>query len=137
MMFEPALVETLIVEGAEGEREAAQSPDQTELGDDNVDNETELCLPREFQSVLSFSLHVAKLIATCKEVGVQVVAAICRKGEVADSGCGIKGATHQLPPGSDVPGPGHDKIPKGHVGAGLIATQSTLLHQFGAEPAEP
>src|SRR5437667_12087309 len=39
----------------------------------------------------------------------------------------------KIPSGLDVPRPGHDKIPEGHVGTGLVAMQSALLsleHEF-------
>ena len=70
MMFEPALVEPFIVEGAEFGRQATQSPDETKLGGDNVDNQTETRFPREFEPFLGFSLHLAKRIAACQEIGV-------------------------------------------------------------------
>ena len=48
--FEPAFVEPVIVEGAEDRRQAAQGPDQLELRGDDVDDETELRLPREVEA---------------------------------------------------------------------------------------
>src|SRR5882757_10433544 len=135
-MFEPALVELRIVEGRELRRQAPESPNEPELSDDDVDNETKTRLPREFEAVLGFSLHVAKRISRREKIRVQVVAAISRKGEVADFVCRVEGATHQNSSGLDVPRPGNDKIPEGHVGTGLEAMQSALLHQFVTEPAE-
>src|SRR4029077_17063023 len=136
MMFEPALVEQLIIEGAEFWRQTPQSPDQTELRGDNVDNETKPRLPREVEPMLGFALRIVERISGCEKIRVQVVATISRKGEVADFFCGVEGATPQIPPGLDVPRPGHDKIPEGHVGTGLVAMQSPLLRQIVAEPAE-
>ena len=52
MMLEPALVEPLIVEGAEYGRQATQSPDEPELSEDYVDNIGKLCGFRELESVL-------------------------------------------------------------------------------------
>jgi hypothetical protein len=65
MMFEPALVEPLIIEGAEFWRQAAQSPDQTELRGDNVDNETKPRLPREVEPILGFALRIVERISGC------------------------------------------------------------------------
>ena len=59
MIFESALVELFIVEGAEFRRLATQSLDQTELRGDNVDNQPKPRLPRKFKPVLGFSLHLA------------------------------------------------------------------------------
>src|SRR5258708_375453 len=136
MIFELALVEPFIIEGAEFRPQAAQSSDQPELRGDNVDNETKPRLPREVEPILGFALRIAERISGCEKIRVQIVAAISRKGQVADFVCGVEGATHQIPAGLDVPRPGHDKIPEGHVGTRLVAMQSTLLHQIVAEPTE-
>src|ERR1700730_2835773 len=122
MMFEALLIDLAIIEGAEFRCPAAQSPDQTELGRDDVDNETKARFPREFEPVLGFSLHVAKPISRREEIRVQVVTAISRK-RVAHFVCGVESATHQIPSGLDMVRPGHDKIPKGHVGTRLVAMQ--------------
>ena len=66
-LLEPALVELLIVEGAECRRQAAQRPDQPELRGDEVDDETEPRLPRELEPMLGFALHVAERIAASRE----------------------------------------------------------------------
>ena len=63
MMFDPALVEPFIIEGAEFGGQATQSPDQTELGGENVDRQPEPSFPGEFKPVLGFSLHLAQRIA--------------------------------------------------------------------------
>src|ERR1700688_492250 len=136
MIFELALDEPFFVEGAEFWRQAAQSPDQRELRGDNVDDETKPRLPREVEPIFGLALRIAERISGCEKICVQVIAAVSRKGEVADFVCSVEGATHQIPAGLDVPRPGHDKIAKGHVGTGLVATQSTLLHQIVAKPAE-
>ena len=126
MLLKSALVEPLVVEGAELRGQAAQSPDETELRGDDVDDKTEAALAREVEPVLGFALHLAERVSGGKKIGVQVVAAVRRKGQVADLVCGIEGATHQIAAGLDVLRPGHDEIPEGHVGAGLIAMQSAL-----------
>src|ERR1700684_868006 len=136
MIFELALVEPFIIEGAEFWRQVAQSPDKAELRGDNVDDKTKPRLPREVEPIFGFALRIAERISGCEKIRVQVVAAVSRKGEVADFNCGFESATHQIPAGLDVPCPRHNKIPKGHVGSGLVAMQSTLLHQFVAKPAE-
>jgi hypothetical protein len=121
MIFELALVEPLIIEGAKFWRQAAQGPDQPELRGDNIDNETKPGLPRKVEPFFGFALRLAERISGCDNIRVQVVAAVSRKGEVADLVCGVEGATHQIPAGLDVPRPGNNKIPEGHIGAGLVA----------------
>src|ERR1700704_546541 len=136
VMFEPALVKLLIVEGAELWRQAAQCPDQPELRGDDVDDQPEPRLAREVEPILGFALHVTERISGREKIGVQVVAAVSRKGEVADLVCGVKRQTHQISAGSDVPRPRHDEISEGHVGTSLEAMQSAFVHQIVAEPAE-
>src|SRR6202140_1333367 len=137
MLFKAPFIELPIVEGAEFGRQAAQCPDQAELGVDDVDNETKARFPREFEPVLGFPLHVAKRISPREKIRVQVVTAIGRISEVAGLVCGVEGASHQIPSGLDMLCPGHDKIREGHVGTRLVAMQAALLHQLVAQPAEP
>jgi hypothetical protein len=115
MMFEPALIEPSIIEGAELGRQATQSPDHTELGGEKADHLPEPSFPGEFKPVLGFSLQLAQRIAGSEKIRDEVVTAICRKGEVAGFVCGIKGAPHQGPAGLDVLRPGHDNSPEGHA----------------------
>jgi hypothetical protein len=136
MVFELAFAEMFIVKRSEFWRQAAQGPDQAELRRDNVDNETKPRLPREVEPIFGFALRIAERFSGCDKIRVQVIAAVSRKGEVADLVCGIERVAHQIPAGSDVPRPGHNKIPKGHVGTGLVPMQPTLLHQIVAKPAE-
>jgi len=136
MIFKAPLVELPIVEGAEFRRPAAQSPDQTDLGRDDVDDETKARSPRELEPVLGFPLHFAKRISRREQIRVQVVAAIGRKSEVAGVDCGVESAAHQIPSGLDVLRPGDDEIPKSHVGTRLVAMQSALFHQLIPKPAE-
>jgi hypothetical protein len=136
MIFEPVLVELFLIEESEFGRQATQSPDQAELCGDNVDNEPKPRFTGEFEPVLGLSLHLAQRIAACEKIRVQVVAAISRKGEITGSICGIEGATHQASAGLDVPCPRHDEISEGHVGTGLVAMQTALLHQIVAKSAK-
>ena len=66
-----------------------------ELGGDAVDDEAEPRLPREVEPSLGFALHLGERIAAGEKVRDQVVAAIRRKGEVAELVCRIEGASHQ------------------------------------------
>ena len=63
-------------------------------------------LAREIEAVLDFPLHLARADLRSREVGVQVVAAIGRKGEVADLVRGLEGAAHQIAAALDVSRPG-------------------------------
>jgi hypothetical protein len=136
MIFELALVEPFIVEGAKFWRQAAQGSDQPELRGDNIDNQTKPRLPRKVEPIFCFALRIAERISGCDKIRVQVVAALSSKGDIADLVCGVEGATHQIAAALDVPRPGHNKIPEGHVRTGLVAMQSTLFHQIVAKPAE-
>src|SRR5271170_7118353 len=136
MIFKAPLIELPIVEGAEFGRQAAQCPDQAELGVDDVDNETKARFPREFEPVLGFPLHVAKRISRREKIRVQVVTAIGRISEVAGLVCGVEGASHQIPSRLDMLCPGHDQIREGHVGTRLVTMQAAFLHELIAKPAE-
>ncbi len=136
MLFEALLIELAIIEGAELRCPAAQGPDQTELGRDDVDNQTKARFAREFASVLGFSLHVAERLSRREQIRVQIVAAIRRKSEVAHLACGVESAPHHIPSGLDVLRPGQHKISKGHVGTRLVAMQPALFHQIKRKPTE-
>ena len=73
MALEPKLIKLLIVEGAEFRRQAAQRPDQPELGGDDVNDETEPRLLREGEPILGFALHLGERIARREKVRVQVL----------------------------------------------------------------
>lgn len=60
---EPALVEVVIVEGAEIRQEPPERPDEPELSGDEVDDEAELRLPRELEGPLGLSLHLVERIS--------------------------------------------------------------------------
>ena len=122
MLLEPALVEVGIVEGAELRGQAAEGSDEPELGGDEANRQAEPRLAREIEPGFGLALDLGERIAGGKEVCGQVVAAICRKGEVAEFAGGIEGAPHQRPAGADRLGPGNNAVPEDQVNAGLEAT---------------
>src|SRR5882724_1373028 len=136
MALELKLIEPLIVEGAECRRQATERPDQPALRGDDVNDETEPSLLRKLEAILGFTLHLNERISRREKVRVQVVAAISRKGEVADFVRGIESATHQIAASLDMSCPWHDDISERHIGTGLEARQSAFFDQFIAEPTK-
>ena len=103
------LIELLIVEGAEFRRQAAERPDQPELGGDEVNDKTEPRLLRERETMLGFALHLGERIARREKVRVQVVAAVGRISEVADLVRRLERAAHQIAASPDMSRPGHER----------------------------
>src|SRR5271167_2115887 len=101
MLLEPALVEPFLMEGAECRRQATQRPDQTKLRSDDFDHQSKASFASKVEPLLGLLLHLHQRISNCEQIRVQVVAAICRKGQVADFGGNVEGATHQIPATSD------------------------------------
>src|ERR1700688_4367338 len=102
MALDPMLIKLLIVEGAECRRQAAQRPDQPELGGDAVNDKPEPRLLREREAVLSFAVRLGKRIACREKVRVQLVAAVGSVSEVAHVVCRLKGAAHQIAASPDM-----------------------------------
>src|SRR6202051_2369777 len=136
MALEPRLIKLLIVEGAECRRQAAQHPDQPELGDDAVNDKPEPRLLREREAMLGFAFHLGKRIARREKVRVQLVAAVGGVSEVADLVCRLECAAHQIAASADMFCPGQNDIAKVHIGHGLETRQSASFDQITAEPAE-
>jgi len=136
VLFESRLVELRIVEGVERRSQTPESENQPQLGGDDVDDETEAYLAGECESGLGFPLDIGQRLAGREQVGDQIVAAIGRKGEVADLVGRVEGAPHQWAAGTDVPRPGIDEVAEGHVDTSLEAIQTALFDQFEAEPAK-
>src|SRR5260221_9404699 len=136
MALEPRLIELLIVEAAECRRQAAQRPDQPELGDDAVNDKPEPRLLREREAMLGFAFHLGKRIARREKVRVQLVAAVGGVSEVADLVCRLECAAHQIAASADMFCPGQNDIAKVHIGHGLETRQSASFDQITAEPAE-
>src|ERR1700692_4712667 len=76
MALEPSLIELRIVEAAKCRRQAAESPDQSELRGDAVNDKPEPCPLREREAMLSFAFRLGKRIARHEKVRVQLVAAV-------------------------------------------------------------
>src|SRR5215471_7003217 len=136
MLFKLELIEMLIVERAECRSCAAESPDQSELGSDIVDDQTEAQLPCKLETLLGVRLCLQEVISRREKIRDQVVAAICRKGKVTDFVCGIECAIHQITTGPDMSRPRHDHISEAHISPSLKALQSMFFDQVIAESAE-
>src|SRR6195256_677942 len=106
MLLEPLLVEPGVVEGAEDRGQAAQRPDQLELPDDPVDDETEPRLAREVEAGLGLPLHLVERIAAGEKVRDQVGAAIGPIGEIAGLLRRVEGEPYQASAGAGGLGPG-------------------------------
>src|SRR5258708_19613997 len=124
MALEPRLIELLIVEAAECRRQAAQRPDQPELGDDAVNDKPEPRLLREREAMLGFAFHLGKRIARHEKVRVQLVAAVAGVSEVADRVCRLEGATQQIAASPDMSRPGQNPICNPQIGPGPQTRQS-------------
>src|ERR1700686_4639786 len=136
MAFYPMLIKLLIVKRAECGCQAAQRPDQPELGGDGVNDKPETRVAREREAALGFAFHLGKRIARRKKVRVQFVAAIGGVSEVADLGCRLERPAHQFAASPDMFRPGQNDIAKVHIGPGLETRQSAPFDQVIAEPTE-
>ena len=134
--LDPTLIKLLIVEGAECRRQAAQRPDQSELGGDGVNDKPEPRLLRERETTLGFAFHLGERIARREKVRVQLVAAVGGVSEVADLVCRLERAAHQIAAGPDMSRPGQNDIAKVHIGPGLETRQSASFDQVIAELTE-
>jgi hypothetical protein len=70
MALEAKLVKLDIVKGPELGRQAAESPNQPELGRDNVNDETEPGFLGKIEAILGFALHVAERISGREKVRI-------------------------------------------------------------------
>src|ERR1700694_4866977 len=136
MALEPRLIELLVVEAAECRRQAAQRPDQPELGGDAVNDKPEPRLLREREAMLGFAFHLGKRIARREKVRVQFVAAVCGVSEVADLVCRLERAAQQIAASPDMFRPGQNDIAKVHIDPGLETRQSASFDQIIAELTE-
>src|SRR3982074_3350731 len=136
MALEPRLIELLIVEAAECRRQAAQCPDQPELGGDAVNDKPEPRLLREREAMVGFAFHLGKRIARREKVRVQLVAAVGGVSEVAQLVCRLERAAHQIAASPDMSRPGHHAISKLHMGPGREPRQSASFDQVIAELTE-
>src|ERR1700675_3165390 len=105
MALEPRLIELLVVEAAKCRRQAAQRPDQPELGDDAVNDKPEPRLLRGREAMLGFAFHLGERIAGREKVRVQLGAAVGGVSEVADLVCRLERAAHQLAARTDMSRP--------------------------------
>src|SRR5215470_4475368 len=137
MTLELYFVKAFLVEGAESRRHSPQRTDESALRRDNSDDHTESDTSRELETSLSFTLHLGQRVSSREKICVQVVAAECGIDEITDPAGGVETASLELSPCLDVSRPWRDKSPKIHIGAGLIAMQSTVLHQVVTKLAKP
>src|SRR6202011_2308116 len=127
------LIKLVIVEGAEFRRQTAQRLDQPELGGDGVNDKPEPRLLREREAVQRFAFHLGKRIARREKVRVQFVAAVGGVSEVADLGCRLERAAHQIAASPNMSRPGQDDIAKVHIDPGPETRQSASFDQVIAE----
>src|SRR5258705_8857354 len=136
MALEPRLIKLRIVEAAEGRRQAAQCPDQPELGGDAVNDKPEPRLLREREAMVGFAFHLGKRIARREKVRGQFVAAVGGVSEVAGLVCRLERAAHQIAASPDISRPGQNDIAKVHIDPGLETRQSASFDQVIAELTE-
>src|ERR1700726_3742622 len=136
MVLDPTLIKLIIVEGAECRRQTAQRPDQPELGGDGVNDKPEPRLLREREAMLGFAFRLGKRIARREKVRVQLVAAVGGVSEVADLGCRLERAAHQIAASPNMSRPGQDDIAKVHIDPSPETRQSAAFDQVIAELTE-
>src|SRR6266446_1118049 len=137
MTLELKLVEAFVIERAELGCQATKCTHKPELRGDAVHDENEPDVRRELETRLSFTLRLSQRVSSRKKIGVQDVATVCGVREIADPVRGVETATLELSRCLDVSRPRNDKSPKIVIGAGLIATQSTLLYQIVTKLSKP
>ena len=94
MPFEYPLLERGVVEGRQLGLCPSKAPDQRKLPDNDVGDETELGLPREFESILDLALHLTERGPGSERVRDQIGTAIGRIGQFAGLLRGIERAPH-------------------------------------------
>src|SRR5271163_181700 len=108
MVLESPLFKLLIVEGAKLRRHSPESPDQSELRGDEVNDQSEPRLLRKREARLGFALRLGERVARRQKVGIQMVAAEARVSEVAGLVRRLERAMDQAPASLDMLGPGQD-----------------------------
>src|SRR5882757_2375184 len=136
MALDPRLIKLLIVEAAEFRRQAAQRPDQPELGGNAVNDKPEPRLLRERKATLGFAFHLGKRVARREKVGVQFVAAVGGVSKVADLVRRLERAAHQIAASPNMFRPGQNDISEVHIDSGPETRQSAAFNQVIAELTE-
>src|SRR5690242_14953272 len=136
MPLELKLVKLLVVKGAEFRSQPTESPDDSDLWKEEVNNEAEPHPLSKRQTFLGFGLDLSERISYCQKIRDQLRAAISGKCKVAHSVGGVEGPTCQLASLQGMSRPRYDHVCERHIGSCLIANQTTLLHQFVAKPPE-
>src|SRR5262245_53482350 len=108
MALKPVLIELLIVEATEFQRQSSQTADQPGVRGDHGNDETEAGLLRKLKAAFGFTLRLNQRISSGEKVRVQVIAAISRKCQVTDSVRCVESATHQIAASPDMFRPWHD-----------------------------
>ena len=70
MALEVKLIKLDIVKGPELGRQAAESPDQPELGRDDVNHQTEPSFFGKIEAILGFALHVAERVSGREKIRI-------------------------------------------------------------------
>src|SRR5215470_12291962 len=97
-----------VVEATKTRRKAAKITDERKLRRNDVNDRTETGFLDKLQALLGFALHVGERITYRQKPVIEVVARICRVGEIADAVGGIKRPTEQIPLGSQMFAPRDD-----------------------------
>src|SRR5690349_9229929 len=133
MSLESEFIEATVIEGSKLAGEAAKRPDKHDLRRDHADDTAKLQLFCKHQTRFRFALNLVQSVSCCKHVGVQVVAAIGCKCQIARLDRGVERATDQLPSRLDMASPRHDQISESHVDPRSKPTQFMLFDQFVTE----
>src|SRR4051794_20330605 len=99
MAFEAVFIESLAVERSECRCQATKRPDQLELRGDDLADQAELRLVRKLEAPFGLTLRLCQRISSGEKIGVQIVAAVRGKREVAGLVRDIECAAHQVTAG--------------------------------------
>ncbi|WP_354124970.1 hypothetical protein [Bradyrhizobium sp. LA6.10] len=136
MLFDPKLVELLVVEGAECWGQPAERPEQPALRGDDVLDEPEPHLPDEGEASLGLAQNLDEWIASLEKIAVQIAAAVGRIGKIAAPVRAFESAAKEIARDPEVSGPRHDVCAENQIGRSLEAAYSALLDQFITELSE-
>src|SRR6516225_9463221 len=126
-LFEGALCEPTIVEGAELRSPSTQRPDERERRRNSVEEESKL--PYELQSVLGLILDSLQLMTQGKKKGSESAAGVSRKCRVTVLFCHLEGTARRVDPFSERSCP-RDQTREEEIGSSPKVLQSATFEQI-------
>src|ERR1700761_9537158 len=115
MALELELIELIIVEAAKFWFQAPKGTNQPELCTDDVNDQTKSGILSELEADLSFTFPLYERFPRREKLGVELIAAVRGKGEIADLVRGLERAAYQISARQDMLRPWRDKTGERHV----------------------